>query len=62
MAPKSPPSPTPTPPPKTSPPSSVPPRSKPQEGPVRTQMVGEHGDEDIGYDPARIPVEDIPED
>jgi hypothetical protein len=33
-----------------------------KDGPVRTQMVGEHGDDDIGYDPATIPVQDIPED
>ena len=29
---------------------------------VRTQMVGEHGDDDLGYDPAIIPTEKIPED
>ncbi len=53
-----------TPPQDPPPPPPVP--SKParpaKDGPVRTQMVGEHGDEDIGYDPSTIPVEDIPED
>jgi hypothetical protein len=34
----------------------------PKDGPVRTQMMGEHGDDDLGYDPTKIPVEDIPED
>jgi|GEM_PF-1471905 len=33
-----------------------------KDAPVRTQMVGEHGDDDIGYDPSAIPVEEIPED
>jgi hypothetical protein len=46
-------------PPKPSPSTTKPPK---KDGPVRTQMVGEHGDEDIGYDPSTIPVEDIPED
>jgi hypothetical protein len=48
---------------KPAPPTTKPPPAPPRkDGPVRTQMVGEHGDEDIGYDPAQIPVEDIPED
>lgn len=38
------------------------PAKRPKDGPVRTQMVGEHGDDDLGYDPSKIPVEDIPED
>ncbi len=47
----------------TAPPRPSPPPPKPaEERPVRTQMVGEHGDEDIGYDPGKIPVEDIPDD
>jgi hypothetical protein len=28
---------------------------------VRTQMVGETPDDDLGYDPKKIPVEDIPD-
>ena len=34
----------------------------PKDGPVRTQMMGEHGDDDLGYDPAIIPTEPIPDD
>ena len=30
-----------------------------KEGPIRTQMVGEAPDDDLGYDPNKIPVEDI---
>ena len=30
--------------------------------PVRTQMVGEAPGEDLGYDPATIPTEKIPDD
>jgi hypothetical protein len=44
------------------PPPPKPPSKRPADGPVRTQMQGEHGDDDLGYDPSRIPVEDIPED
>ncbi len=29
------------------------------DGPVRTQMLGEHGDDDLGYDPSTIPTEKI---
>ncbi len=29
--------------------------------PVKTQMLGEHGDDDLGYDPKKIPTEDIPD-
>lgn len=39
-----------------------PPAKKPGDGPVRTQMVGEHGDDDLGYDPSIIPTEKIPDD
>jgi hypothetical protein len=49
-------------PPTTKPPATTPAKPPKKDGPVRTQMVGEHGDEDIGYDPTSIPVEDIPED
>jgi len=35
---------------------------KPRDEPVRTQMVGETPDEDVGYDPSTIPVEPIPDD
>jgi hypothetical protein len=38
------------------------PTTKPTEGPIRTQMVGEHGDDDIGYDPSIIPTEPIADD
>lgn len=38
------------------------PKPKPADGPIRTQMVGEHGDDDIGYDPSIIPTEKIPDD
>jgi len=30
-----------------------------ESGPIRTQMVGESPDDDLGYDPKKIPVEDI---
>ena len=30
--------------------------------PVKTQMKGESGDDDLGYDPAIIPTEKIPDD
>jgi hypothetical protein len=48
----------------TEPTNTRPPVKKPKDGdaPVRTQMQGEHGDDDLGYDPSAIPVEDIPED
>jgi hypothetical protein len=39
--------------------SSVDPKKR---GPVRTMMVGEAPGEDLGYDPATIPTEDIPDD
>jgi hypothetical protein len=38
-----------------------PPKPRP-DGPVKTQMMGEHGDDDLGYDPAIIPTEAIPDD
>ncbi|HEY1100282.1 MAG TPA: hypothetical protein VGF99_15195 [Myxococcota bacterium] len=34
----------------------------PGEQPIQTQMVGEHGDDDLGYDPSIIPTEKIPDD
>lgn len=37
------------------PPASTPP------GPVRTQMVGESPEDDLGYDPRLIPTEPIPD-
>ncbi len=37
-------------------------KKPPKEGPVKTQMKGESGDDDLGYDPALIPVEKIPDD
>lgn len=39
-----------------------PPKPKPAEGPVKTQMMGEHGDDDLGYDPSIIPTEKITDD
>ncbi|MDP2344581.1 MAG: hypothetical protein Q8O67_26760 [Deltaproteobacteria bacterium] len=33
-----------------------------KEGPVKTLMKGESGDDDLGYDPAIIPTEKIPDD
>ena len=30
--------------------------------PIKTQMLGEHGDDDLGYDPSIIPTEPIPDD
>jgi len=30
--------------------------------PVKTQMLGEHGDDDLGYDPSIIKTEPIPDD
>lgn len=35
--------------------------AKPGEGPVTTQMLGEHGDDDLGYDPSIIKTEPIPD-
>ncbi len=35
---------------------------KPGDQPIRTQMLGEHGDDDLGYDPSIIPTEKIPDD
>jgi hypothetical protein len=32
------------------------------DGPVKTQMLGEHGDDDLGYDPSIIKTEPIPDD
>lgn len=32
------------------------------EGPVRTQMIGESPEDDLGYDPSTIPTEPIPDD
>jgi hypothetical protein len=57
-----PPKPEPSPPSNPPSPPAKPPPQRPADGPVRTQMQGEHGDDDLGYDPSRIPVEDIPED
>jgi hypothetical protein len=42
--------------------TNQPPPPKPAEGPVKTQMMGEHGDDDLGYDPSIIPTEPIPDD
>ena len=39
----------------------APDKKPPKEGPVRTQMMGEHGDDDLGYDPKIIPVQPIPD-
>lgn len=39
-----------------------PPKPTTPEPPVRTQMMGEHGDDDLGYDPSTIPTEKIPDD
>lgn len=37
------------------------PAPKPENKPVKTQMKGgESGNDDLGYDPAVIPTEDIP--
>jgi hypothetical protein len=33
-----------------------------KEQPVKTQMMGESGDDDLGYDPKKIPTEEIPDD
>jgi hypothetical protein len=38
------------------------PKKKPDDKPVKTQMLGEHGDDDLGYDPSIIKTEPIPED
>jgi hypothetical protein len=43
---------------KKAPPKATP--SKPSK-PVKTQMMGEHGDDDLGYDPRIIPTEPIPD-
>ena len=34
-------------------------KKKKDDGKIRTQMVGETPDEDLGYDPKKIPTEDI---
>ncbi len=36
-------------------------KKKPEKEPVKTQMQGESGDDDLGYDPKIIPTEDIPD-
>jgi hypothetical protein len=41
---------------------SPPPKPAPGQGPVKTQMLGEHGDDDLGYDPSIIKTEPIPDD
>ncbi len=33
-----------------------------KDGPIKTQMQGENGDDDLGYDPKKIKTEDIPDD
>jgi hypothetical protein len=48
--------------PNTKPQPTTKPERQPKDGPVRTQMVGEHGDDDIGYDPSIIPTEPIADD
>ena len=45
----------------TKPPPAAP-QPRPAQGPVKTQMLGEHGDDDLGYDPSTIPTEAIPDD
>jgi hypothetical protein len=45
----------------TKPPPAAP-QPRPAQGPVKTQMLGEHGDDDLGYDPAIIKTEPIPDD
>jgi hypothetical protein len=42
--------------------TAQPPKVQPDDGPVKTQMLGEHGDDDLGYDPSIIPTEKIPDD
>ncbi len=37
-------------------------KKPPADKPVKTQMMGEHGDDDLGYDPSIIPTEPIPDD
>ena len=38
-------------------------KKKPDEPkPVQTQMIGEKPGDDLGYDPKKIPVEEIPDD
>lgn len=45
------------------PPKKPAPKKPPEKpAPVRTQMMGEHGDDDLGYDPSIIPTERIPDD
>lgn len=39
-----------------------PPPKKKDPAPVKTQMKGESGDDDLGYDPSTIPTETIPDD
>ena len=47
----------------TTPPTSrKPPAPQKPVGPVKTQMMGEHGDDDLGYDPSISPTEKIPND
>ena len=38
------------------------PEQAPAEGPIRTQMVGETPEDDLGYDPNLIPTEPIEDD
>ncbi len=37
-------------------------KKPPADKPIKTQMMGEHGDDDLGYDPSIIPTEPIPDD
>lgn len=37
-------------------------KAPPKDGPVKTLMKGESGDDDLGYDPSIIPTEKIPDD
>ena len=40
-----------------------PPKKKPDDKqPVKTMMIGEKPGDDVGYDPDKIPVEEIPDD
>ncbi len=36
-------------------------QAKKKPAPVKTQMLGEHGDDDLGYDPSIIKTEPIPD-
>ena len=47
---------------KPPPPADKDKKPQPKEGPVKTMMKGESGDDDLGYDPAIIPTEKIPDD